>query len=74
MQLKHTDRPCDKCDAKFKTYNELRRHKAEVHGGKVHKCGTCGEKFKLKSAYDEHVVTHDEERTVIVCKRDGCGR
>ena len=73
VESKHANRPCPKGDKTFGTFAEWRRHHAEEHG-KQHHCKHCGETFKLKSAYEDHIIKHQDEIDVYVCKRDGCGK
>ena len=59
LNIKHSgtsDRPiCDKCDARLKCYQSLKRHTRMVHAEKVYKCIQCPNKYGYKSILTEHV-------------------
>ena len=48
---------CDKCDRKFTSEKDLKRHISEVHEGtKPFECEFCDRKFSRKDAVKHHIA------------------
>ena len=50
--------PCQECDKKFKTVQELRVHSVVHSRIKPYSCGLCGEKFTQSSSLKTHYARH----------------
>ena len=54
---------CNICQAEYKSYPGLKKHKETVHENKVWFCPTCGKKFIQENTLNLHVATN--------CGKDG---
>ncbi|XP_007650484.1 transcription factor IIIA isoform X1 [Cricetulus griseus] len=65
---------CQKgCSFVAKTWTELLKHMREAHKEEV-SCAVCQKTFKRKDYLKQHMKTHDSERMVYFCPRQGCWR
>jgi DNA-directed RNA polymerase subunit RPC12/RpoP len=67
---------CDKCDAKFKDYDELVKHARELHHHPIVKCHVCGKEFvhekdRLHHAREEHEKKVQQREIKNLYKHDG---
>ena len=52
---------CDKCDKKFKTRSDLRRHERSLHFNEEYQCSKCGSKFSRKDNMETHIrIAHSD--------------
>ncbi|ELK37723.1 Transcription factor IIIA [Myotis davidii] len=70
----HEGYKCQKdCSFVAKTWTELLKHVRETHKEKII-CEVCQKTFKRKDYLKQHMKTHNPERDVCRCPREGCGR
>ncbi|XP_077340193.1 transcription factor IIIA isoform X2 [Lithobates pipiens] len=72
----HAGYPCQKdssCSFVGKTWTEYMKHLAASHSEPTI-CDVCNRKFKNKTHLKDHKRTHEVERVVYKCPRDGCDR
>ncbi|XP_068123100.1 transcription factor IIIA [Hyperolius riggenbachi] len=72
----HAGYPCRKnssCQFVGKTWTDYLKHLATDHSETV-TCELCNREFKRRWHLKEHKRTHDEERLVLRCPREGCER
>ncbi|NP_001081328.1 transcription factor IIIA [Xenopus laevis] len=72
----HAGYPCkkdDSCSFVGKTWTLYLKHVAECHQD-LAVCDVCNRKFRHKDYLRDHQKTHEKERTVYLCPRDGCDR
>ena len=60
---------CDKCDNKFKTRSDLRRHERSLHYKEEYQCSKCGSKYARKDNMETHIRTaHSDPDNKFQCK------
>ncbi|XP_063300953.1 transcription factor IIIA [Pelobates fuscus] len=72
----HAGYKCKKdetCEFVGKTWSDYIKHVSTCHAEPLI-CDVCNKKFKKKWFLNDHKVTHDKERKVYCCPRDGCDR
>ncbi|XP_055910627.1 zinc finger protein 91-like [Eupeodes corollae] len=67
--------PCEKCDAKFISYQSLRDHRTESHKGSENICRFCSRKFNRIGDLKNHIAVHHPEvqhfhpHECLICNR-----
>ena len=64
-----SNRQCDKCEKKFKTIRDLRRHERSIHYLEKYHCIKCGSKFTRKDNMEVHMtIAHSEADHDFQCQ------
>ena len=59
---------CDKCDACFNHYCDMKRHKTALHEGvKEFKCGKCRASFSTMDSMEKHMDSAHEGKKMFQC-------
>jgi len=64
IHLKETPYPCDKCDKKFKTRDNLKQHYVVHTGERKFVCQHCDKRFSFQSSLHKHLIIHSPQQPV----------